>query len=338
MTMSKLLEAAMRAAVVVQDEGGKRIEVRDVPRPQPGAGEVLVRVHAAGANRADLAMNVGHFKQAGAALAAPVAGLEFAGEVAELGAGVSGVKAGDRVMAMGQGAFAQYARIDHRLLIPVPTGFSWEEAASAPVAFMTMHDAVVTNGRLHHGESVLVQGVTSGVGIAAFQIAKAKGAGLVIGTSTSDAKLATLRGWGLDVGVNSLSDDVVRRVTESTGGRGADLVIDMIGGPVVNQNMQAAAVKGRIVDVGRLGGLKGEIDLDLHSLKRISFVGVTFRTRSLEEIQTVIRLMVDDIWPHVVAGRVKVPIDRSFPLEQAAGAYAHMRANAHLGKVVLTIA
>jgi NADPH2:quinone reductase len=328
----------MQAAVVVQDEGGRRIEVRDVPRPVPGDGEVLVRVRAAGANRADLAMNVGHFKQAGAALAAPVAGLEFAGEVAELGAGVSGVKAGDRVMAMGQGAFAEYARIDHRLLIPVPVRFSWEEAASAPVAFMTMHDAVVTNGRLHRGESVLVQGVTSGVGIAAFQIARAKGAGVVIGTSTSDAKLATLRGWGLDVGINSRSDDVVRRVTESTGGKGADLVIDMIGGPVINQNMQAAAVKGRIVDVGRMGGLRGEIDLDLHSLKRISFVGVTFRTRSVEEVQTIIRLMVDDIWPEIVTGRIKVPIDRSFALERAADAYAHMRTNAHLGKVVLAIA
>lgn len=328
----------MQAAVVVQEENGKRIEVREVPRPRPGAGEVVVRVRAAGANRADLAMNVGHFKQAGAALAVPVAGLEFAGEVAELGSGVSGVQVGDRVMAMGQGAFAEYARIDHRLLIAMPAGFSWEEAASAPVAFMTMHDAVVTNGRLHRGESVLVQGVTSGVGIAAFQIAKAKGAALVIGTSTSDAKLATLRSWGLDVGVNSRADDVVRRVTEATAGKGADLVIDMIGGPVINQNMQAAAVKGRIVDVGRMGGLKGEIDLDLHSLKRISFVGVTFRTRSVEEIQTLIRLMVDDIWPDVVAGRVKVPIDRSFPLERAADAYAHMRANVHLGKIVLAIA
>lgn len=328
----------MRAAVVVQDGGGKRVVVRDVARPQPGDGEVVVRVHAAGANRADLAMNAGHFKQAGAALAAPVAGLEFAGEVAELGSGVSGVQPGDRVMAMGQGAFAEYARVDHRLLIPVPPGFSWEEAASAPVAFMTMHDAVVTNGRLRPGESVLVQGVTSGVGIAAFQIAKLKGARLVVGTSTSDAKLAMLRTWGLDLGLNSQSDDVVRRVTEATGGKGVDLVIDMIGGPVINQNMQAAAVKGRIVDVGRMGGLKGEIDLDLHSLKRIAFVGVTFRTRSVEEIQTIIRLMVDDIWPDVVAGRVKVPVDRSFALEQVADAYAHMRANAHLGKVVLVMA
>lgn len=328
----------MRAAVVLQDEGGKRIVVRDVARPQPGDGEVLVRVRAAGANRADLAMNAGHFKQAGAALAAPVAGLEFAGEVVALGSRVSGVQSGDRVMAMGQGAFAEYACIDHRLLIPVPPGFSWEQAASAPVAFMTMHDAVVTNGRLQPGESVLVQGVTSGVGIAAFQIAKVKGARLVVGTSTSDAKLVTLRTWGLDLGLNSQSDDVVRRVTEATGGKGVELVIDMIGGPVINQNMQAAAIKGRIVDVGRMGGLKGEIDLDLHSLKRISFVGVTFRTRSVEEIQTIIRLMVDDIWPDVVAGRVKVPIDRSFTLEQAADAYAHMRANAHLGKVVLVTA
>jgi NADPH2:quinone reductase len=327
----------MWAAVVIQDAGGKRLEVKEVPKPAPGESEVVVRVRAAGANRADLSMSVGHFKGAGTALAAPVAGLEFAGEVAEVGAHVSGVKIGDRVMAMGQGAFAEYARIDHRLLIPVPTTFSWEEAAAAPVAFMTMHDAVVTNGRLEAGESVLVQGVTSGVGIAAFQIARLKGAKPVIGTSTSDTKLATLKGWGLDLGINSKTDDVVKRVTEATGGKGADLVIDMLGGPVVNQNMQAAAVKGRIVDVGRMGGLKGEIDLDLHSLKRISFIGVTFRTRSVEEIRTIIRLMVDDIWPAVTAGQVKLPIDRVFPLGKIADAYAHMRANAHLGKIVIAM-
>jgi NADPH2:quinone reductase len=128
---------------------------------------------------------------------------------------------------------------------------------------------------------VLVQGVTSGVGIAAFQIARLKGAKPVIGTSTSDTKLATLKDLGLDFGIDSKADDVVKRVTEATHGKGADLVIDMLGAPVINQNMQAAAVKGRIVDVGRVGGLKGEIDLDLHSLKRISFIGVTFRTRSV---------------------------------------------------------
>ncbi len=326
----------MWAAVVIQDEGGKRLEVKEVPKPAPGESEVMIRVRAAGANRADLSMSVGHFKGAGTALAAPVAGLEFAGEVAEIGTGVSGVKVGDRVMAMGQGAFAEYARIDHRLLIPVPTTFSWEEAATAPVAFMTMHDAVVTNGRLQPGESVLVQGVTSGVGLAAFQIARLKGAKPVIGTSTSDAKLAILKGWGLDLGINSKTGDVVKRVTGATGGKGADLVIDMLGAPVINQNMQAAAVKGRIVDVGRMGGLKGEIDLDLHSFKRISFIGVTFRTRSVEEIQTIIRLMVVDIWPAVTAGQVKLPIDRVFPLAKIADAYARMRANAHLGKIVIT--
>ncbi len=326
----------MRAAVVVPDGGGKRLEVQDVPVPVPGAGEVLVRVRAAGTNRADLSMSVGHFRGAGAELTAPVAGLEFAGEVAALGAGVAGVKTGDRVMAMGQGAFAEYARIDHRLLIPVPSTFSWEQAATAPVAFMTMHDAVVTNGRLVPGEAVLVQGVTSGVGLVAFQIARLKGARPVIGTSTSDAKLSTLREWGLGVAVNSRTDDVVARVMEATDGKGADLVIDMIGGPVVDQNMRAAAVKGRIIDVGRMGGLKGEIDLDLHSLKRISFIGVTFRTRSIEEIQTIIRLMVADIWDEVTAGRVMLPIDRTYPLERIGEAYDRMRANAHLGKIVLT--
>lgn len=326
----------MRAAVVVQEAGEKRLEVQEVPVPVPGASEVLVRVRAAGANRADLSLNVGHFRGAGAELTAAVAGLEFAGEVVGIGSEVTEAKIGDRVMAMGQGAFAEYARIDHRLLIPVPATFSWEQAATAPVAYMTMHDAVVTNGRLAAGEAVLIQGVTSGVGLAAFQIARLKGARPVIGTSTSEAKLATLREWGLDVGIQARTDDVVARVMEATDGKGANLVIDMIGGPAINQNMKAAAVRGRIIDVGRMGGLRGEIDLDLHSLKRISFIGVTFRTRSVEEIQTIIRLMVADIWEDVTAGRVALPIDRVYPLERIADAYAHMRANAHLGKIVVT--
>jgi NADPH2:quinone reductase len=130
---------------------------------------------------------------------------------------------------------------------------------------------------------------------------------------------------------------VVKRVTEATAGRGADLVVDMIGGPVTNQNMQAAAVKGRIIDVGRMGGLKGEIDLDLHSLKRISFIGVTFRTRSIDEIQSIIRLMVADIWPDVTAGKVKLPIANAFPLEKIRDAYAYMRANTHVGKIVVMV-
>ena len=326
----------MRAAVVVQEAGEKRLEVQEVPVPVPGASEVLVRVRAAGANRADLSLNVGQFRGAGAELTAAVAGLEFAGELVGIGSEVTEAKIGDRVMAMGQGAFAEYARIDHRLLIPVPATFSWEQAATAPVAYMTMHDAVVTNGRLAAGEAVLIQGVTSGVGLAAFQIARLKGARPVIGTSTSEAKLATLREWGLDVGIQARTDDVVARVMEATDGKGANLVIDMIGGPAINQNMKAAAVRGRIIDVGRMGGLRGEIDLDLHSLKRISFIGVTFRTRSVEEIQTIIRLMVADIWEDVTAGRVALPIDRVYPLERIADAYAHMRANAHLGKIVVT--
>ena len=235
----------MRAAVVVQEAGEKRLEVQEVPVPVPGASEVLVRVRAAGANRADLSLNVGHFRGAGAEMTAAVAGLEFAGEVVGIGSEVTEAKIGDRVMAMGQGAFAEYARIDHRLLIPVPATFSWEQAATAPVAYMTMHDAVVTNGRLAAGEAVLIQGVTSGVGLAAFQIARLKGARPVIGTSTSEAKLATLREWGLDVGIQARTDDVVARVMEATDGKGANLVIDMIGGPAINQNMKAAAVRGR---------------------------------------------------------------------------------------------
>jgi NADPH2:quinone reductase len=326
----------MRAAVIVEQGGRRQLSIQNVPVPEPGPGEIVVRVRASGLNRADLALNPNH-RQTGPKQAHPVAGLEYAGEVAAVGSGVTAVKEGDKVMGSTSGAYAEYCRTDGRLTQPVPDGLSWEQAATLPVALQTMHDALVTNGRLMAGDSVLIQGAASGVGVVGLQIAKLKGASVVIGGSRSDEKLKELAAFGMDVGINTSAEGWADKVKDATGGRGVDLNVDMVSGVLANGNMQAAAILGRIVNVGRLGGMKGEFDFDLHALKRIDYIGVTFRTRTPEEVQAIIRRMIDDLWPDVTAGRIRLPIDRRFSLEQAGEAQAYMKSNAHLGKIVLVM-
>ena len=327
----------MKAAVIVGEGDTRHLEVQEVPRPEPGPTEVLVGVRAAGLNRADLSLNPGHFRKVGAAPAAPVAGLEMAGEVLAAGDQVAGVKKGERVMAMASRAYAEYATVDYRLAIPVPPDWTWEMAAASPVSLMTAHDAVITNGRLAPGETVLVQAASTGVGIIAVQISKLRGAALVMGTSTSSAKIERLKALGMDQGIDVKREDFATRVLELTKERGADLVIDHVGAGALAGNMRCAAIRGRIVNIGRMSGLKGEIDLDLLSLKRLHLIGVTFRTRTVEEISTLIRRLREDIWAEVLSGRVRQVLDRTFPLDEAATALAYMKSNAHFGKIVLTL-
>jgi NADPH2:quinone reductase len=214
---------------------------------------------------------------------------------------------------------------------------SFEQAATLPIALQTMHDALVTNGRLAAGEAVLIQGASTGVGLIGLQIAKQRGAGLVIGSSTNSARRARLAEFGAELAIDSGDPGWPDAVLEATGGKGVDLIVDQISASLANANMKAAAVLGRIVNVGRLGGSKGEFDFDLHALKRIDYIGVTFRTRSLDEVREINRKMRADLWPLVEAGKLSVPIDRIFPLDEAAAAQAHMRANAHFGKIVLRV-
>jgi NADPH2:quinone reductase len=323
----------MKAAVV----GEKGLEIRDVPRPEPKANEVLVRVRAAGLNRAELAVAAGH-RHGAVGGTGTIVGLEWSGEVAAVGTEVKGVKPGDRVMCSGSGGYAEYAVCDWGRVSPIPANnMTFPQAATLPVALQTMHDALVTNGRFKSGESVLIQGASSGVGLMGLQIAKLKGARLVIGTSTSAERRARLKEFGADLALDSRDAEWPDAVAKATAGKGVDLIIDQISASVANQNMKAAAILGRIVNVGRLGGMKGEFDFDLHALKRIDYIGVTFRTRSLEEVRAIVRRMREDLWDAVEAGKLHLPIDRTFPLEEAAAAQAHMRANAHFGKIVLTL-
>jgi NADPH:quinone reductase len=321
----------MKAAVV----GDKGLEIREIPAPRPKPNEVLVRVRGAGLNRAELAMAAGH-KHGALGGAGAVIGLEWAGEVAEVGAEVTGIKPGDRVMCSGNGGYAEYAVTDWGRVAGIPANnMSFEQATTLPIALQTMHDALVSNGRLSAGETVMIQGASSSVGLMGLQIAKRLGASLVIGSSTNPARRARLAEFGADLAVDSGDPAWPDVVLQATGGKGVDLIIDQISASVAKANMKAAAVLGRIVNVGRLGGAKGEFDFDLHALKRIAYIGVTFRTRSLDEVRAINRKMRADLWPLVEAGTLALPIDRIFPLDEAAAAQAHMRANAHFGKIIL---
>jgi NADPH2:quinone reductase len=303
----------MKAAI----RGEQGLEFADIEPPKPGPEEVLVRVRACALNRADLAVLAG---QMHGSVGGPgtVIGMEFAGEVVATGTAVTGPTVGERVTCSGRAAFAEYALADVGRAMRLPdAAMSFEQATTLPVALQTMHDAVVTNGGL--------------------QIAKLMGAGLVIGSSTNPQRRARLAEFGADLALDSADDGWVDEAMNATGGRGVDLIVDQLCGPVANRNLAAAAVRGRIVNVGRLAGARAEFDFDLHALKRIDYVGVTFRTRSVHEVREITARMTADLWPHLCAGRLRLPIDRVFPFERIGEAFERMRANAHLGKIVVTM-
>jgi len=321
--------ATMRAAVT----GESGLEIRQVPRPAPKPNELLVRVRCCGLNRADL-LRAARAKGSDAT----IPGLDWSGEVAEVGAEVQGFKPGDRVMCSGAGGYAEYAVTDWGRALPIPAkNVSDEQAATLMVALQTMHDALITNGRMTQGENVLIQGAASGVGLMGLQIAKLKGAKLVIGSSRNPSHRARLKDFGTDLAIDSTAAGWAEEVVKATGGRGVDVIVDQVSGNLVNQSLQATAVRGRIVNVGRLGGNAAEFDFGTHALKRITYVGVTFRTRSLDEVREITRKMRGDLWDAVESGKLSLPIDRTFPLVEAESAQAHMRANAHFGKIVLRI-
>jgi NADPH:quinone reductase len=315
----------------------KGLVLRDIPQPRPKPNEVLVKVRAASLNRADLttARGLPHGSHGGVGAAV---GIDWAGEVIETGAEVEGgFKPGERVMCSGNGGYAECAVSDWGRVNPIPGGMSFEQAATLPVALLTLHNALVTAGRLKAGESVMIQGASSGVGLMGLQIAKLKGARLVIGTSTNDARRPRLKEFGADLAIDTRDPAWPEAVMKATDGKGVDLVVDMLSGPVMAQTMKAMALLGRIVNVGRLAGTKAEFDFDLHALRRIDYIGVTFRTRTLDEVREIGRRMRADLWDAVTAGKLSLPIDRVFPLDQAAEAQAHMRDNKHFGKIVLTM-
>jgi NADPH2:quinone reductase len=309
------------------------VVIQDVPEPKPKPTDILVKVKAVALNRADLGSARGDTSH-GASAGRPI-GSEFSGEVIEVGSDVHDFKRGDRVMCHAPGSHAEIAVSDYGRAMKIPDGMGYEQAATLPIGLNTLHNALVTAGRLKAGESMIVQGASSGVGIIGLQIAKLMGAKFVIGTSTNEARRARLKEFGADLAVDTKNPAWPEEVLKATDGKGVNLTVDMLSGPVVNQTMQCTALLGRVVNIGRLAGMKAEFDFDLHARKRIDYIGVTFRTRSIEEVREILQKMRADLWDDVKAGRIKVPIDKTFPLAEAKAAHEHMRGNKHFGKILL---
>jgi NADPH2:quinone reductase len=322
----------MKAAVRT-DRGMALLEVA---MPRPGPHEILVKVRASSLNRADLALvdGLAHGAHGGTGTRL---GLEWSGDVVEVGAEVAAFGVGDKVMCSGVGGFAEVAVTDWRRAFPFPhRAIGYEAAACLPISLRTTWTALSRVGQLQPGEAVLVLGASSAVGLMSLQVANLLGAGIVIGTSTNPARRARLGEFGADAALDSNDPGWVEKVHALTDGRGADLAIDFLAGPLINDCMRAVALGGRIVNVGRMAGETGHFDFDLHSMRRIRYLGTTFRTRTIEEVGEIARQVATGLWPALEAGRLGVPIDVRLPLARVAEACELMRRNAHFGKIVLT--
>ena len=310
------------------------LELRDVPVPSPGPGQIGVRIRAASLNRGEFI--AGHGLHAASAPARP-AGFEAAGEVTAVGAGVTRWKAGDRVFGRSEGAFAEHGCMLADEVLRMPERMTWEQAAATYVVYMTVHDAVIAQGRLARGEWLLVTGVSSGVGVAALQVAKALGA-RVIGTSGSAAKLSRLVDMGLDLGIETRRADFVSAVMEATGGRGVDLVVNTVGGSMFAACVEALGFEGRLATVGYVDGVvRAEIDLEALHKKRLQLFGVSNKMRGVSHRVAAAQGFARDVLPLMASGQVVPLVDRVFGLEELREAQGWVQGNRHVGKVVVRV-
>lgn len=327
----------MRAAVIETQGEQKRIVVRELPAPQPGPADLLVRVHASSLNQADLRMAASHFGASeGPGATYPVGGLEFAGEVIGWGSEVEGFAEGDRVMAMAGGGWAEQAVVDHRLVLRVPDGYSWSEAAASSISFVTAHDALADAAGFVAGESVLVQGATTSAGLAAVQIARLLGASTVVGTTRQASSVDVLRQLGCDVPVCTSEADLVEAVRAATGD-GVDVAIDVVGGATLDATIASTRIRGRVVSLGRVGGATGAIDLNEFARRRITMKGVTFRTRTLEERYAVIRRFTAEISPHLQSGALRPVLAAEVGLDDVVAAAELLSDRDAVGKLTVRV-
>ena len=325
-------------AVEISAFGGPQVlRLGERPVPQPGAGELLIRVTASGINRPDVLQRMGHYAPPPGTSDLP--GLEVAGVVESGDAAAmaqAGLRVGDRVCALvAGGGYAQWCVAPVVQCLPVPAGFSDIEAASLPETFFTVWSNVFDRGRLQAGESLLVQGGTSGIGVTAMQLARAWGA-TVIATAGSDEKCAACLQWGAHHAINYKSQDFVAEVQRITGGKGVDVVLDMVAGDYVAREVECLAEDGRLVIIAVQGGVKSGFNAGLVLRRRLTITGSTLRPRSVAFKGAIARALREQVWPLLESGRVRPVIHSTFAAAQAGDAHALMESNQHIGKIVLT--
>jgi len=330
-----MIPPLMRCIEIAKPGGPEVLVPAERPTPVPKANEILVKVAAAGVNRPDVLQRMGKYPVPPDASDLP--GLEIAGEVAACGAGVTLWKPGDKVCALVHGGgYAEYCVTPEVQALPAPKGLSLLEAASLPETFFTVWSNVYDRGRLAPGETLLVQGGSSGIGVTAIQMAKAMG-NRVFATAGSDEKCAACVKLGAEKAINYRTQDFGAEIKAATGGKGVDVILDMVGGDYVPRELKCLADEGRLVFIATLGGAKAELDIIEVQRRRLFITGSTLRPRPVEFKGAVARSLREKIWPLIESGRIKPVIYRTFPLAQASEAHRLMESSQHIGKIVLAV-
>jgi putative PIG3 family NAD(P)H quinone oxidoreductase len=324
----------MRAIQVVNPGQGYTLSVAEIAKPVPAAGEVLIKVAAAGLNRADLAQAMGFYPPPPGAPA--TLGLEVSGVVEALGDGVHSLEIGDEVCALlGGGGYAEYAAASEKCVLPLPKGVRLVDAAALPEVHFTVWTNLIDTARLKPGESILIHGGSSGIGTAAIQLCAARGH-KVYATAGSAEKCAAIAKLGATRAINYREEDFVDVVKTESIGRGVDVILDMVGGEYIQRNMSAAAQWGRIVNIAYQSGMQASVNFAPMLMKRLSLLATTLRARSNDEKGAIRDALLREVWPLIEAGRIKPVVDRTFPLAEAGAAHARMAKSDHIGKILLT--
>ncbi|MBA8879072.1 NAD(P)H-quinone oxidoreductase [Phyllobacterium myrsinacearum] len=329
------LPESMTVIAISEPGGPEVLKAEQRPVPAPAENEILIRVAAAGVNRPDLFQRAGFYPPPKGATDLP--GLEVAGTVAAVGTSVTRWKTGDRICALTPGGgYAQFALVDSSSVLPAPQGFSPVEAAALPETFFTVWHNIFELGALKSGETLLVHGGASGIGTTAIMLGKAFGATVIV-TAGTDEKCAACRELGADVAVNYRNTDWVAEIKKVTEGRGANVILDIVGGPYIEQNYQAAAIGGRIVNIAFLQGSKANVDFMRLMMKRLTHTGSTLRAQPLEAKARIAAALETNVWPLLAKDECRPLIHATFPFTKASEAHALMESNANIGKIVLTI-
>jgi NADPH2:quinone reductase len=327
------IPTTMTAIGITSAGGPEMLLAQERPVPRPGEGEILIKVAAAGVNRPDVAQRKGVYPPPPGVTDIP--GLEIVGSVAACGPGVRRWRAADEVTALvSGGGYAQYCVAHETHALPIPGGLTAAEAAAIPETFFTVWHNVFERGGLKTGETLLVHGGSSGIGTVAIQLAKAFGARVITTAGTAE-KCDACRRLGADLAINYKTEDFVSMTKSATGGAGAEVILDMVGGDYIERNYEAAAVEGRVVQIAFQGSPRATVDFRRIMLKRLHHTGSTLRSRSVPDKASIAQAVERSVWPLIAAGKVRPVIDAVFPFREAAKAHARMESSIHIGKIVL---